>query len=54
MSNDSKHEDRLSPDIQGTPNGVGGSAPDVEPPSADFLASVHTVEVDQGDYREKR
>jgi hypothetical protein len=54
MSNDSKHEDVVSVDIQGTINGAGGSAPDVEPPSADFLASVHTVKVDQGDHREKR
>ena len=54
MSNDPKHEDVLSPDIQGTPNGAGSSDGHAEPPSADFLASVHTVEVDQGDYREKR
>jgi len=54
MSNDLNHEDRLSPDIQGTPNGAGGSDGHAEPPSADFLASVHTVEVDQGDHREKR
>jgi len=54
MSNDSKHEDTVSVDIQGTINGADGSAPDVEPPSADFLASVHTVEVDRGDYCERR
>jgi len=54
MSNDLNHEDRLSPDIQGTPNGVGGSDGPVESPSADFIASVHTVEVDNGDCRERR
>ena len=54
MFNDPKHEDIVSPDIQGTPNGAGGSDGHTEPPSADFLASVHTVEVDQGDHRERR
>jgi len=44
--------DPQNPNVEGSPNGALDRHK--EPPSADFLASVHPVEVDQDDCREKR